>query len=393
MHMTRNPACSRFDPFRLGFIFLIALNFLPAFGQEEQSTEAPQDKPATSEPKVEKKNEEADPAEVSGQSQQSELQFDIEKQKDCLILIKTPTRLKAAHRYEITLPDETTIKAAVKKASDKKAQLILRTPSKKCPSLIGKAIKIKLDSAEKISATKQGGGAEASADPQKSKLPAAAATDASKTPGASQTPPAPAQTSTVTKEYRVNAGGGYGQFFQNVQASNSFIAEAKKEKIGSIGGPLFYAGLGGFFPIGSAHALSVTGRYLQFSAKKDVELGGGSPSFKYSVKATEYQLRAAYILPQCFGLGFACGLSGMGATLANSTVLIGAVDQPPPSPMTYMRFGGGLTTQFKLGGGFVAHIEVEGTMAQGTLNRADTQKKFTISPQLISFGSGIEFSL
>ncbi|NBW82602.1 hypothetical protein EBR21_12685, partial [bacterium] len=195
------------------------------------------------------------------------------------------------------------------------------------------------------------------------------------------------------KEYRIDAGGGYLVFMQTIAAADPFNFDAKKETIGSIGAFAYFAGLQASIPLSSGNNFLLGGRYQAWSANKIVELGGGSPSFKYALKITELVLKPGYEWPTCFGLGFYCALTGVVGKSNSSDVRLGAVQKPPLSTLEYTRFGGGSLLKSKFSDGFFGYVELEGSSSMGTLIRGDTEKTFSITPGLFVVNGGINLSL
>ncbi|NBX16703.1 MAG: hypothetical protein EBR09_04990 [Proteobacteria bacterium] len=333
-------------------------------------------------------------------------EYSVLKQKGCMVAMKTPSKLKVGSTQSFTFGDDKVFKGTVKKATDDKATIAFKaTGGKACPDWAGKTPKPAAAEAAEAASEEDASGEEA----EKAK-PAAAKKDAKKdkkskkdakakksgkTEGgeeqASQDA-AKAKPPESKKEYRIDAGAGYLIMNQVISASNPFIEEAKKEKISSIAGLLYYGGLQASFPISAGNIL-IGGRYAMYSASKVVELGAGSPSFKYSVKVSELVAKPAFELPTCFGLGFSCAVAGVVGKSNSTEIKIGAADSPPAGKFSYMRFGGGAMLRFKLFEGFSAYADFEGTTSSATLVRGDTEKTFAITPGFIVAAGGINFAL
>jgi len=325
--------------------------------------------------------------------------LNILKQKNCVYLVNSSAPLKAGFSYSIKLPEAVDTKAVVRKANQNRAQLVAQPKNKKCAPNVGKAITLDLNSAQKVGPAKTASSKPSETAPAENstanseETPADKKETVKKPKGAEKTDSSKAASTPRQKQYRLDAGGGYLMFFQKVDASNPFILEAKKQSGTSIGGLAYYGGLQASIPMANGNNVLIGGRYQMDSASKEIELGGGSPSFKYSLKMTELVLKPGYSFSTCFGLGFTCAVMGVAAKSNSADVRMGAVDEPPLSDLTYMRFGGGALFQASITEGFDGFFEIEGSTSSGTLKRGDTEKKFEVAPQFFVFTGGINFSL
>lgn len=325
--------------------------------------------------------------------------LNILKQKNCLYLVNSSVPLKAGFSYSIKLPEAAETRAIVRKANQNRAQLLAQPKNKKCAPNVGKSITLDLSSAQKAApaktpttkpsetATAENSTAISEEKPSDKKDTVKKPKEAEKT-DSNKAASAPRQ-----KQYRIDAGGGYLMFFQKVDASNPFNLEAKKQSVTSIGGLSYYGGLQASIPLANGNNVLIGGRYQMYSASKEIELGSGSPSFKYSLKMTELVLKPGYSFSTCFGIGFTCAVMGVAAKSNSADVRMGAVDEPPLSDLTYMRFGGGALLQTTFTEGFDGFFEIEGSTSSGTLKRGDTEKKFEVAPQFFVLTGGVNFSL
>lgn len=326
-------------------------------------------------------------------------EYSVLKQKGCMVAMKTPSKLKVGSTQSFTFGDDKVFKGTVKKATDDKATIAFKANGgKACPDWAGKTPKPAAAEAaaeDDEAETAKPAAAKKDAKKEKKSKKDAKGKKSGKAEGGEEQA---AQDSSKDKppeskkEYRIDAGAGYLIMNQVISASNPFIEEAKKEKISSIAGLLYYGGLQASFPISAGNIL-IGGRYAMYSASKVVELGAGSPSFKYSVKVSELVAKPAFEFPTCFGLGFSCAVAGVVGKSNSTEVTIGAADSPPAGKFSYMRFGGGAILRFKLFEGFSAYADFEGTTSSATLVRGDTEKTFAITPGFIVAAGGINFAL
>jgi hypothetical protein len=362
---------------------------------------------ALSPSKISLAQEEKEKEEEEGEAETSE--YSVLKQKGCMVLMKVPSKLKAGSSQSFTFGDDKAFKGTVRKSVDDKAQILFKASGgKTCPDWSGKTPKPVVAAAAVEEEAAGGDEEESKPAPKKKdgkkdkkekkdtkdskakkdkKSPKKSAEDEESPEEAVKTKPPENK-----KEYRIDAGGGYLIMNQAISASNPFVEEAKKEKISSIGGLLYYGGLQASFPISAGNIL-IGGRYAMYSGSKVIELGGGSPSFKYSVKVSELVAKPAFEFPTCFGLGFSCAVAGVVGKSNSTEIKIGAADSPPAGKFEYMRFGGGAMLRFKLSEGFFAYTDFEGTTSSATLVRGDTEKSFSITPGFILAAGGINFAL
>ncbi len=376
-------------------VLFIASLGLPAASFAQESQESTEESENSKKEEASESQNNASPAKEETKS----TALSILKQKNCLYLVSSPTPLKAGFTYSIKLPEAVDTKAVVRKANQNRAQLLAQPKTKKCAQNIGKTITINLNSAQKVEAPKvpnvkppETASAENSSTNSEEKSADTKVTPkkpkATEKPDSNMSASAPRQ-----KQYRIDAGGGYLMFFQKVDASNPFIPEAKKQSVTSIGGLSYYGGLQASIPLANGNNVLLGGRYHMYSASKEIELGSGSPSFKYSLKMAEIVLKPGYSFSRCFGLGFTCAVMGVAAKSNSADVRMGAVDEPPLSDLTYMRFGGGALLQTSIAEGFDGFFEIEGSTSSGTLKRGDTEKKFEVAPQFFVLTGGVNFSL